>query len=402
MVRRLRRAPDQTLPVEVWVLVAAAFVIAIGFGLIAPVLPGYATSFDVGVTAATIVVSAFALFRLLFAPVSGNLVGRIGERPTYLLGLAIVATSSFATAFAGSYWQLLAFRAVGGIGSTMFTVSAMGLLVRIAPPNLRGRVSSLYATAFLIGGVLGPVLGGLLVGFSMRAPFLVYAGSLVVAMIVVWVFLPKTSSGAGSQVNAKPPMSLRGAMANPAYRAALGSGFANGWANFGVRVALLPLMFAAMFSDGARMAALAMAVFALGNALAVGIGGRLADLRGRRPMVLLGVSVCGAATVAFGLADNQWLLYALSLVAGAGVGLFGPAQQATVADVIGNDRSGGQVLATFQMVQDLGAITGPVVGGLVAELFGYGWAFGVTGGLMLLSAVLWVPAPETRPASQQS
>lgn len=398
MAVRLKRGSDRALPIEVWVLVAAAFVIAIGFGLIAPVLPGYAASFDVGVTAATIVISAFALFRLIFAPVSGTLVGRIGERPTYLLGLAIVAVSSFATAFAGSYWQLLVFRALGGIGSTMFTVSAMGLLVRIAPPQLRGRVSSLYATAFLIGGVLGPVLGGLLVGVSMRAPFLVYAASLVVAMIVVWIFLPKTTSGAEAQGKAKPPMSVVAAMRNPAYRAALGSGFANGWANFGVRVALVPLMFAAMFNDGARLAAIAMAVFALGNALAVGFGGRFADLRGRRPMVILGVVVCGVATLVFGLAGNQLVLYALSLVAGAGVGLFGPAQQATVADVIGNDRSGGQVLSTFQMVQDLGAITGPFVGGLVAEIFGYSWAFAVTGGLMLLSAVLWVPAPETRPA----
>src|SRR5699024_6947304 len=96
------RAPRVPIPPKIWVLVGAAFVIAIGFGLVSPVLPAYARSFDVGVTGASIIVSAFAFFRLAFAPVGGRLVSALGERPVYLVGLLIVAASSFATAFAGS------------------------------------------------------------------------------------------------------------------------------------------------------------------------------------------------------------------------------------------------------------------------------------------------------------
>ena len=177
------------IPREIWVLVAAALVIALGFGLIAPVLPAYARSFDVGVTAASVVVSSFALMRLVFAPVGGRLVGRLGERPVYLVGLLIVAVSTGACAFAGTYWQLLVFRALGGIGSTMFTVSAAALIVRLAPPTLRGRVSSAYASAFLTGNILGPVVGGALAGLGYRVPFIVYAVTLVIASGVVAVFL---------------------------------------------------------------------------------------------------------------------------------------------------------------------------------------------------------------------
>ncbi|MGZ4524540.1 MAG: MFS transporter, partial [Mycobacteriaceae bacterium] len=126
------------LPREIWVLVVAAFVVAIGFGIVAPALPAFARSFDVGVTAASVVISAFAFMRLAFAPVSGRLVQRLGEQPVYLVGLLIVALSTGACAFAQSYWQLLVFRGLGGIGSTMFTVAAVGLLVRIAPPAIRG------------------------------------------------------------------------------------------------------------------------------------------------------------------------------------------------------------------------------------------------------------------------
>ena len=116
--------PAERIPREIWVLIGAAFIIAVGFGLITPVLPQFARSFDVGVTAASVVVSAFAFFRLVFAPVGGRLVTRLGERPVYLAGLIIVAASTGVTAFAQSYGQLLLFRSLGGIGSTMFTVSS--------------------------------------------------------------------------------------------------------------------------------------------------------------------------------------------------------------------------------------------------------------------------------------
>ena len=82
------------------VLVFAAFMIAIGYGVVAPALPVFARSFDVSVAAASAVVSAFAVARVLFAPVSGRLVGRVGELPVFCGGLSVVAASSAACAFA--------------------------------------------------------------------------------------------------------------------------------------------------------------------------------------------------------------------------------------------------------------------------------------------------------------
>ncbi|HEX2300824.1 MAG TPA: MFS transporter, partial [Pseudonocardiaceae bacterium] len=81
---------DTRLPREVWVLVAVSFVIAVGFGIVAPALPSFARSFNVSVTAASLVVSAFALMRLAFAPASGKLVSRLGERPVYIWGITLV------------------------------------------------------------------------------------------------------------------------------------------------------------------------------------------------------------------------------------------------------------------------------------------------------------------------
>ena len=376
-------------------LIAAAFVIAIGYGIVAPVLPQFATTFGVGVAAASAVISVFALARLLFAPAGGRILNRIGERPTYMLGVLIVALSSAATAFAQTYWQLLLFRGLGGIGSVMFTISAMGLIVRLSPPRMRGRVSGYYSSAFLVGGVIGPVVGGLLAGFGLQAPFLIYAAALLVAVAVVHFRLRDEDLGAGRDRRHQPVMTVTEAWSVGAYRAAVASNFANGWTSYGIRVALVPLLAVAVLGAGPGVAGLALAVFAAGNALALTVTGRLADRFGRRPLVLTGLVVNGLATMALGLSQDVAWFVVLSLVAGMGSGTLNPGQQATVADVIGPDRAGGPVLARYQMSSDSGQIVGPLVAGALADAVGFGWAFGVSGALMLLAALAWLPVRDT-------
>ncbi|MDQ4502251.1 MFS transporter [Sinomonas sp. ASV322] len=375
------------VPRDVWVLVVAAFAIAIGFGIVAPVLPQFAASFGVGATAASIIVSVFALARLVLAPTAGSLVNRLGERPVYVIGVLTVAVFTGSCAFAGDYWQLLLFRGLAGIGSTMFTISASGLIVRLAPPEARGRVSGLYASSFLLGNIAGPLVGGLLAGWGLRVPFLVYAGTLVVAASVVGLFLGR--GRAARTENRLPPLRLTEAFALPPYRASLVASFANGWATFGIRMALVPLFAAAALHSSPATAGLALTLFALGTAGALTFSGRLVDSWGRRPLALAGLVIAAAGTGLMGLSGSDAILYALSVVAGFGSGLLGPALQATVADAIGRERSGGAPLAVFQMVSDVGSIIGPLLAGLLADSVGYGWAFAASGACLLAAMPAW-------------
>jgi MFS transporter, DHA1 family, multidrug resistance protein len=391
----VRRAGGAPLPRDIRVMLVAAFLIALGFGLVAPVLPQFATTFDVGATAAAVIVSIFALMRLLFAPAGGALIGRLGERPVYVAGLLIVAASTAACAFAQSYWQLLVFRGLGGAGSVMFTVASMALVIRLAPPESRGRVSGAYASAFLIGNVCGPIVGGLLAGFGLRIPFLAYAGALVLAAIVVQTQLSHVPGSARGQAAAAPAMKLGEAFGDSAYRAAMLSSFANGWATFGVRMATVPLFAVTALNSGPGAAGWALAVFAAGNALALTVSGRLADSLGRKPMMVAGLVVTGAATAGIGLTQGLGWFLAASMLAGVGAGMLNPAQQAAVADVIGRERSGGPVLAAYQMTSDIGAILGPVLVGLLADRLGYSWAFAATGAVLLVAAAGWLAARET-------
>ncbi|WP_083955931.1 MFS transporter [Tersicoccus phoenicis] len=390
--------PRPPIPRELRVLIGAAFCIALGYGLVAPVLPQLAHSFDVGTAAAAVIVSVFALARLVFAPAGGRLVERLGERPVYVAGVTIVGLSSLACAFAADYGQLLLFRGLGGLGSTMFTVSAMGLMIRLAPPRSRGRISSLYAGSFLLGNIAGPVLGGALGGLGLQVPFIVYGIMLILTAAVVLLRLPKRSLPHGADGGAPVVLSLREAFADSAYRAAIGSSFANGWAVLGVRVALVPLFATAALDAGPALAGIALAIFAVGNALILPVAGRLTDTFGRRPLILAGLALAGVATMVLGLVPVVWVFVVASVVAGVGAGLLGPAQQASVADVIGPERGSGRVLAVFQMAMDTGAIAGPVVAGLLVDALSYGWAFGITGAICLVATVPWLLARETLPA----
>lgn len=389
MTRTNEARSRSKIPYEIWVMVAAAFIIALGFGIIAPIIPQFARSFDVSVAAAGAVISVFAGSRLVFAPLSGSLVDKLGSRRTYMTGLLIVALTTGCIAFVQEYWHVLALRLLGGVGSTMFTVSAMGVIVKHSPPDIRGRASSAYASAFLIGNVLGPVLGALVEPLGMRIPFLIYGGALLVSTSLVGFLLRPGHHGPEPVKVALPTLQVKEVLGHPSYQSVLLSGFANGWMNFGVRVSILPLFAASIFHRGGAVAGFAMAAFALGSAIALQFSGRLADTHGRKPLIVAGLLVNLVFTAMLGFSTNLWLLIAFSLLSGVGGGLLNPAQQATLGDLIGNERSGGKVLANFQMAQDLGAILGPILVGAIADAYGYQFAFLACSFVALLVALVW-------------
>ena len=381
------------LPWEVWALLGGSFLVAAGYGVVAPALPIFASSFGVGVTAAAAVVSALPVMRLAFAPVSGRLVARLGERTMYLTGLLVVAASTGACAFASSYTQLLVFRGLGGIGSTLFSVSAFSLLFRLAPEGRRGQVSGLFTGAFLLGGVSGPALGGALVSVDLRAPFVVYALGLVLATAVVGALLARSSlAGVRRDGTALPPMALGDAIRTPWFRAACASNLATGWAVQGVRVALVPLFVAGVLGRPPIWTGIALTVFAIGDGIVLFSTGGLSDRVGRRPVVLGGLALVAVGTVGLGLLPTLPSLLVASAVAGAGAGLLQPAQGAAVADLIGSQRSGGPVLSGFQMAADTGAILGPLVAGALVEASSFAVAFAASGGVAVLALLVWLRA----------
>ena len=403
------------LPREVSVLSAVAFCVALGFGILIPAIPVFAKSFGVSAFAASAVIAVFALVRLITSPFAGALTDRIGERTTLAWGLIIVAVSSALAGLAQDYLQLIVLRAIGGLGSSMFTVSAQALILRVVDAPQRGRASAAFSGGFLFGGVAGPAVGGIVIAWSIRAPFFVYAVTLAAAAVVTLVFLSArmqrhvvvaTPEGEQGEQDLTGWAELRAALRQPAYRAALGVNATTGLVTYGLRTAMIPLFVVEGLRQTASLAGWAFLAAAAVQAALLLPAGRRTDLHGRRPSMIIGTALTVVGMVVLTMSDvlsndaeaplgPAIAAFLVSMaVLGAGTAFLGSAPAATVGDVLGG-RRGGIVIATFQMVSDAGVVVGPLLAGLLVDLFDYDWAFASGAAISLIALLLAIAMPET-------
>lgn len=379
------------LPAEVRALTGVGFLVALGFGLVAPALPLFAREFGVGPAAAGVVVSAFALARLAFAPFVGKVVDRLRERRTLAVGIAIVAASSALAGLSQSYWQLLVLRGIGGVGSIMFSVAAASLLVRVTPSHLRGRAQGMWAGSFLIGLVCGPAVGTIAT-FSLRLPFFLYAGTLLGAGTLGLLVLRHSELAAVGTVRATP-LPLRSALRSSAYQAALAAGFAGDFALVGARSSLVPQYVTDHLGLGSSWVYAPFLVVSIVSGALLLPTGRLADTTGRRPVIAVGLLVgAGGLVLTPALPTAAGVILGAVLI-GVGAASDSVAPGAVMGDVVGS--GGGTVVAVFQMAGDLGAVLGPVSCGLVVDHGGYTAAFLVAAAVCLAPLAFVARAPET-------
>ena len=371
---RLRQtAMLRDLPREVAVLSTVAFFVALGFGIVAPAIPLFAKSFGVTVFEASAVISVFAFFRLISATPAGLMVNRFGERRVLATGLGIVAVSSALAGMATDYIHLLVLRGIGGLGSAMFTVSAMALLLRVVEPEQRGRASAAYQGGFLLGGVAGPAVGGLVLGISIRAPFFVYAATLCAATIVTITMLSKThlrdkvETTATSKTQDRAGLSR--ALRDRAYLTALTINLGNGFASFGLRSALIPLFVVEALALGRQWTGYGLLVSALIQGLLLLPAGRMADIRGRKPALILGTAATTIGFIVLAFTNSLGLFLVAMAILGVGAAYLASAPAAVVGDMTGGQR-GGPIVATYQMMSDAGAVAAPLIAGTIVDRTG--------------------------------
>jgi DHA1 family multidrug resistance protein-like MFS transporter len=378
------------------VLTAVSFTVALGFGIVAPGIPAFARHFGVSIAAAASVISAFALLRVIGALPAGRLVDRFGEYRVMAAGIAIVAVSSILAGFSGSFTQLIALRGVGGLGSAMFGVSAQTRLLGSVPSEQRGRASGLFSGGFLIGGISGPAIGGLVADWSLRAPFFIYGGMLVVPAVIAAAALRNAPRRARQgELGTTPRFAgIARALRSRAYRAAASANLADGFAAIGVRSAIVPLFVRDVLHRPVIWTGIGFLVVAVANAVALLPGGRAADTVGRRPVIVSGCLASAGGMVMLALLPGLWGYLVALASFGLGSGLLDVAPAAVVGDLIGG--GGGTVVAAYQMAGDVGAVTGPVAAGFLVDTVSYGAAFMLAAAVLGIAAVLSLFAPETR------
>jgi MFS transporter, DHA1 family, multidrug resistance protein len=385
------------LPPAIWVLAVIAFCVALGFGIVAPAIPLFARSFGVSAFAASTVVSVFALTRLISSPISGALIEKIGERIVLASGLVIVAiTTGFAGA-ANSFSELLLLRGLSGFGSAMFTVSAMSLVIRLAPRELRARATSVYQGGFLTGTLFGPALGAAVLGISIRAPFYVYSVTVALAALVAAIFLSgaRTEQPAETETNTAPSSNLRliDGFRHAGYRAAFTVSFTIGFTIFGLRAAAVPLYVTEELLAAASLVAYG---FFVGSVTQIAIllpAGKYADTRGRREAMVIG-SVLAVVSSVLLMTWQSPLGYLSSMAMGGFAGAFLSSTPAAIVGDVVEGRRRGPLLAAFQMAADVGGITGPLVAGLMIDGYGFTATFGIGVAATVVALIVTLRMPK--------
>ena len=388
------------LPQEVAAISAVAFCVALGFGIVGPVIPAFAREFKVSAFAAGLVVSLFAAMRLAGAPLAAWLIDRYDERKVLAYGLATLALTTFLAGLSAEYWQLLFFRGISGLGSIAFSVSSLSLLIKVSTPEQRGRAAAAWSGGFLAGGLTGPVFGGVFVAWSLRAPFFVYAFTLVMASLVAWRGLAHSQFVSESESDEAPTLSLRAAARLYNYRSVVFSNFANGFVRFGVVNALPAIFVVEVLKLDPVVTSAGFLLSSAAQAVLLSRAGRLTDTLGRKPVIIAGASAT-LISQALLLLHPQVIWFMLSmLVLGFSGAFMSSAPSAILGDLTGG-KARGPVLAATQMAGDLGSVLGPLVGGYVLDVTGsFPAAFSTGLAVMGLSWLLLWRMTETRPATK--
>ena len=356
-------------------------------------MPLFARSFGVNNAQVGAILSAFAFARFASGLIAGKLVDTFGERLVYSAGIGFVAISSAAAAMAQSYTQLLLFRAAGGFGSSMFSVAAGSLLLRVVTDHQRGRAQSLYNGSFLIGMVGGPVVGGALSAFSLRAPLAIYAVLLAISSISAGLLL-RGSMLAAKQEKTSEKTSVMDALRLKPYRIALVISFSTGFIIFGMGRSIVPLFMVEDMKASTTYMGIGFTLASITNGLLLLRAGRLSDERGRRFVAMIGSSTLFISTLLLVLTYDKWVFFPAMIFSG----IAGAYLSTVPGSLVGGVLKGkcGQVIAVMQMSGDFAAMIAPILLGAISDAGGFRPAFILA--TILMAAVVLVTAriPETR------
>lgn len=351
-------------------LLAISITVALGFGMIVPILPLYARSFGVGLTAIGLVQLVFGLTRFSFGIVGGLVVDRFGERASTIAGLLIVAVSSFGIGLSENFTQLVLARGFGGAGSALFVGGLMNRILRIIEPEAMGRATGISRSSFLIGIGAGPVVGGFVAEqLGNASVFFLYGGGLLVATVIAWLVMGRPA--ADREVIKRSPMdavrAARPLFGDVRYAVALAATFV-GWWTISGPAQTIGAVFAREQLDLSRgQIGLAISLLAVGEIVALWVSGRAADRYGRRAVLLPSLVLLAASTAMIGqISGPAWQYYGLMIAVGVGIAASAAAAGGLLADALPRGGSGTAV-GVNQMAGDLGYLISPTAIGFVAE-----------------------------------
>ncbi|MEU3272248.1 MFS transporter [Saccharomonospora sp. NPDC006951] len=175
-------------PKQVWITAFAAVIAFMGIGLVDPILLSIAEGLDASPSQVTLLFSSYLAVQVVAMLVTSAASARFGAKRTVIVGLSLIVVATALCTMAGSIEQLVALRAVWGLGNAFFIATALSVIVGAATGGQAGAIL-LYEAALGLGLSVGPLLGALLGSISWRGPFLGTAVLMACALVLCSVFL---------------------------------------------------------------------------------------------------------------------------------------------------------------------------------------------------------------------
>ncbi|MEI6738765.1 MAG: MFS transporter [Gemmatimonadaceae bacterium] len=382
-------------------LFLVVFLDLVGFGMIIPVFPFYAE--QVGVDPASVIfyLGLYSLGQLIGAPVWGMLSDRIGRRPVLLVTLLANAAASSMLAFSHTGLMLALSRLIAGLAAGNIS-TAYAYTTDITTNETRPRALGLLGSAFGLGFILGPAIGGLLAGSHQSDPQAlsrVAHGAAImslVAFVLTVIRLPESLPPEKRAQKHAPRVGMGSYFRRPVLRELLAATII-----IVAAVALLQSTLALWAADRMQVGPRELGWIygftgVISVAIQAGLIGKLTRRFGaarlaRVGAVLAGIGMCGIPAIH----SMPMLLVALGIF-GVGSAMFNPSMSGLVAATAAPHERGG-VLGAYQGAASMGRVVGPFIASLSARLLTLSWPFVIGAGLAMAGALLIV---ERRPTTE--
>jgi DHA1 family tetracycline resistance protein-like MFS transporter len=354
-----------------------AFLTIMGFTIVIPVLPfiigKYVGSGAIGLWVG-IIVALYALCQFFAAPVLGAVSDRIGRKPVLIFCLAGSALGYIIFGIGGALWVLILGRVIDGL--TGGDISSMFAYVADrTEPQDRGKAFGLLGGAAGIGGLAGPVIGGLLGAVSLTAPLFVAAG--VVTLSVLWgvFYLPESlavekRSSHFDTKHVNPLAPFKQVLASRKLIVLFLTSFLFFCAG-AMMQANISVFLKDILAFGPGRIGIAVSVLAIVDIFAQGyLSGRLMTIFGEKRVAELGLIINATGffiLAALAFVPSIILLFIALVVFNIGDGLYQPSSNGIISNAAPEGMQ-GQVQGASQGTQSVGRVIGPLVAASVYAL----------------------------------
>jgi DHA1 family multidrug resistance protein-like MFS transporter len=361
-------------------LYLSVFVAVLGFSLVAPIFPLYVIGLGASYTLLGFIISVYGAVQLVTQIPIGRLSDRRGRKPLIILGLTTFTLLPPLYVYATDPYILIPIRILGGIGASAVWPLAMALIIDQVGSRSRGASMGRYNAAFYSALAIGPLIGGYLYDYyGLFAPFYFWAFLGLVSIIIV---LAKVDEPSRHQIiSAAPSSQPKEKLILPGYDwtflaccgVVMWTGIVGGFnitmlPSYASNIGLSTTEIGLLYLDYAGITAISNIYF-----------GRAADRGRRKLLVFVG---CLAGLISFFLlpwATSLTQVLALMAFIGLGLGIGNPAAAAMIADTTCQSRR-GEIFGIFNTSRMLGVVIGPLIAGLMADLYGVnGTIFAFTG-----------------------